>query len=108
MSYNYDVSSSLYRDAGCPSQCSSLYEYASVDDMNGVNGAVPIPESTSKRFYQTPSTVNAQGQVVNPIEAANKATAAAQQAQAAAAQATAVAQQAQMAAAQYIRYNRGF
>jgi hypothetical protein len=68
MSY-YDVTNSLYRDAGCPGQCSSLYEYASVDEMNGVNGALPIPESTAKRFYQTPSTINAKGQVVNPIQA---------------------------------------
>jgi hypothetical protein len=37
--------------------------------MNGVNGALPIPESTAKRFYQTPSTINAQGQVVNPVQA---------------------------------------
>jgi hypothetical protein len=64
----YDVTNSLYRDAGCPGQCSSLYEYASVDEMNGINGALPIPESTAKRFYQTPSTVNAQGQVVNPVQ----------------------------------------
>ena len=65
----YDVTNSLYRDAGCPGQCSSLYEYASVDEMNGINGALPIPESTAKRFYQTPSTVNAKGQVVNPVQA---------------------------------------
>jgi hypothetical protein len=74
----YDVTNSLYRDAGCPGQCSSLYEYASVDEMNGINGALPIPESTAKRFYQTPSTINAQGQVVNPVQAvmANPAAAA--------------------------------
>ena len=65
----YDVTNSLYRDAGCPGQCSGLYEYASVDEMNGVNGALPIPESTAKRFYQTPSTINAKGQVVNPVQA---------------------------------------
>lgn len=75
----YDVTNSLYRDAGCPGQCSGLYEYASVDEMNGVNGALPIPESTAKRFYQTPSTVNQQGQVINPVQAvaANPAAAAA-------------------------------
>jgi hypothetical protein len=104
----YDVTNSLYRDAGCPGQCSGLYEYASVDEMNGINGALPIPESTAKRFYQTPSTVNAQGQVVNPIQAANEAAAQAQQAQVAAAQATAAAQQAQVAAANFIRMNRRF
>ena len=104
----YDVTNSLYRDAGCPGQCSSLYEYASVDEMNGINGALSIPESTAKRFYQTPSTVNEQGQVVNPVQAANEAAAIAQQAQVAAQQATAAAQQAQKAAAQFIRYNRGF
>ena len=65
----YDVTNSLYRDAGCPGQCSGLYEYASVDEMNGVNGALPIPESTAKRFYQTPSSINAKGQVVNPVQA---------------------------------------
>ena len=95
------MSSSLYRDVGCPSQCSSMYEYASVDEMNGINGAVPIPESTAKRFYQTPSTVNAQGQVVNPIaeaQAANAQLAAAQQKAAVA----------NAAAAQYIRYNRRY
>ena len=75
----YDVTNSLYRDAGCPGQCSSLYEYASVDEMNGVNGALPIPASTANRFYQTPSSINAQGQVVNPVQAvaANPAAAAA-------------------------------
>jgi len=95
----YDMSSSLYRDVGCPSQCSSMNEYASVDEMNGINGAVPIPEATAKRFYQTPSTVNSQGQVVNPIaeaQAANAQLAVAQQR----------AQAANAAAAQYIRYNR--
>ena len=62
----YDVTNSLYRDNN---YMSGLYEYASVDEMNGVNGALPIPASTAKRFYQTPSTINAQGQVVNPVQA---------------------------------------
>ena len=104
----YDVTNSLYRDAGCPGQCSSLYEYASVDEMNGINGALPIPESTSKRFYQTPSTINAQGQVVNPVQAASEAQAVAQQAQVQAAQATAAAQAASARAAQFIRMRRGY
>jgi hypothetical protein len=60
------MSSSLYRDAGCPSQCQDMYEYATVEEMNGITGAVPIPASTAQRIYQTPSTVNQQGQVVNP------------------------------------------
>jgi hypothetical protein len=62
----YDVTNSLYRDNN---YMSSLYEYASVDEMNGINGALPIPESTAKRFYQTPSSINSKGQVVNPVQA---------------------------------------
>ena len=62
----YDVTNSLYRDNN---YMSGLYEYASVDEMNGINGALPIPESTAKRFYNTPSSVNAKGQVVNPVQA---------------------------------------
>jgi hypothetical protein len=104
----YDVTNSLYRDTGCPGQCSGLYEYASVDEMNGINGALPIPASTAQRFYQTPSTINQQGQVVNPVQAATLAAADAQQAQQAAAQATARAQQASAAAAQFIRMRRGY
>ena len=61
----YDVTNSLYRDNN---YMSGLYEYASVDEMNGINGALPIPESTANRFYQTPSVINAQGQVVNPVQ----------------------------------------
>ncbi len=56
--------SSLYRDVYNSSDC---YEFATVGEMNGIAGAVPIPASTAQRFYQTPSTVNAQGQVQNPI-----------------------------------------
>jgi hypothetical protein len=55
--------SSLYRDTNYGSECS---EFATVDEMNGITGAVPIPASTATRIYQTPSTVNTQGQVVNP------------------------------------------
>lgn len=55
--------SSLYRDTNYGSECS---EFATVDEMNGITGAVPIPASTAQRIYQTPSTVNTQGQVVNP------------------------------------------
>ncbi len=55
--------SSLYRDVYNSSDC---YEFATVGEMNGITGAVPIPASTAQRFYQTPSTVNAQGQVTNP------------------------------------------
>jgi hypothetical protein len=67
--------------------------------MNGIAGALPIPASTAQRFYQTPSTVNAQGQVQNPIapEVA--------QAAAAVAQATGIAP---AAVAQFIRANRRF
>ena len=66
MSYMYDVSNATYRDAGCPSQCSAMYEYSTVAEMNGVNGALPIPPTSQLRLYQTPSVVNAQNQVVNP------------------------------------------
>jgi len=62
----YDVSNATYRDAGCPSQCSSMYEYSTVADMNGIGGALPIPPSSQLRLYTTPSTINQQGQVVNP------------------------------------------
>jgi hypothetical protein len=88
--------SSLYRDVYNSSDC---YEFATVGEMNGVAGAVPIPASTAQRFYQTPSTVNAQGQVQNPIapEVA--------QAAAAVAQATGIAP---AAVAQFIRANRRF
>ena len=55
--------SSLYRDTNYGSECS---EFATVDEMNGITGAVPIPASTAQRIYQTPSTVNTEGQVVNP------------------------------------------
>jgi hypothetical protein len=55
--------SSLYRDTNYGSECS---EFATVDEMNGITGAVPIPASTATRIYQTPSTVNTEGQVVNP------------------------------------------
>jgi len=62
----YDVSNATYRDAGCPSQCSAMYEYATVNEMNGVSGALPIPPSSQLRLYTTPSVVNDKGQVVNP------------------------------------------
>ena len=55
--------SSLYRDVYNSSDC---YEFATVGEMNGITGAVPIPASTAQRFYQTPSAVNSQGQVTNP------------------------------------------
>lgn len=87
------MESSLYRDAGCPSQCSSMYEYATVEEMNGITGAVPIPSSTAQRIYQTPSTVNTQGQVVNPEIVQQVA------------QATGIAP---AAVAQFIRMNRRF
>ena len=65
MSYMYDVSNPSYRDAGCPSQCSSMYEYSTVSEMNGVSGAVPIPPSSQLRLYQMPTTVNTAGQTGN-------------------------------------------
>ena len=66
MSYMYDVSNPAYRDAGCPSQCSSMYEYATVTEMNGVSGAVPIPPSSQLRLYTAPVVQTAQGQIINP------------------------------------------
>lgn len=66
MSYMYDVSNPAYRDAGCPSQCSSMYEYATVTEMNGVSGAVPIPPSSQLRLYTPPVVQTAQNQIVNP------------------------------------------
>lgn len=65
MSYMYDVSNPAYRDAGCPSQCSSMYEYATVTEMNGVSGAVPIPPSSQLRIYNAPVVQTPQGQIVN-------------------------------------------
>jgi hypothetical protein len=65
MSYMYDVSNPTYRDAGCPSQCNSMYEYATVKEMNGTAGAVPIPPSSQLRIFNAPVTVNANNQVVN-------------------------------------------
>ena len=56
--------SSLYRDVYNASDC---YEFATVGEMNGLNGAVPIPASTAQRFYQTAATTNSMGQVQNPI-----------------------------------------
>jgi hypothetical protein len=63
MSYSNSCSS-LYRDVYNASDC---YEFATVAEMNGITGAVPIPASTAQRFYQTPSAVSPQGQVENPI-----------------------------------------
>ena len=94
---SYSIScSSLYRDVYNASDC---YEFATVGEMNGISGALPIPASTSQRFYQTPSTVNAQGQVQNPIapEVA--------QAAAAVSQATGIPP---AAVAQFLRSNRRF
>jgi hypothetical protein len=85
--------SSLYRDAGYASDC---YEFATVGEMNGITGAVPIPASTAQRIYQTPSTVTAQGTVENPEVA---------QAVQQVAQATGIAP---AAVAQFIRANRRF
>jgi hypothetical protein len=88
--------SSLYRDVYNAVDC---YEFATVAEMNGVSGAVPIPASTAQRFYQTPSVVSAQGQVENPI-APEVAQAAATVSQATGIPAAAV--------AQFIRSNRRF
>jgi len=99
--------SSLYRDNGYAS--SDCYEFATVGEMNGVSGAVPIPASTAQRFYQTPSTVTAQGTVTNPIapevQKVAQATGVAPAAIANVAQAAGVAP---AAVAQFIRMNRGF
>ena len=95
MSYSNSCSS-LYRDVYNASDC---YEFATVAEMNGITGAVPIPASTAQRFYQTPSAVSAQGQVENPI-APEVAQAAATVAQATGIPPAAV--------AQFIRSNRRF
>ena len=95
MSYSNSCSS-LYRDVYNASDC---YEFATVAEMNGISGAVPIPASTAQRFYQTPSAVSAQGQVENPI-APEVAQAAATVSQATGIPAAAV--------AQFIRSNRRF
>ena len=95
MSYSNSCSS-LYRDVYNASDC---YEFATIGEMNGVSGAVPIPASTAQRFYQTPSVVSAQGQVENPI-APEVAQAAATVSQATGIPAAAV--------AQFIRSNRRF
>ena len=105
MSYSNSCSS-LYRDVYNSSDC---YEFATVGEMNGIAGALPIPASTSQRFYQTPSTVNAEGQVQNPIapEVA-QAAAATGVAPAAIANVAAAAGVSPAAVAQFIRMNRRF
>jgi hypothetical protein len=70
MSYMYDVSNPSYRDAGCPSQCSSMYEYSTVAEMNGLTGAVPIPPSSQLRLFNPPVAVGATGQINAPGPAA--------------------------------------
>ncbi len=85
--------SSLYRDVYNSSDC---YEFATVGEMNGPSGAVPIIASTAQRLFQTNATVNTQGQVQNPI-----APEVVQQV----AQATGIAP---AAVAQFIRANRRF
>jgi hypothetical protein len=95
---------SLYRDVYNSSDC---YEFATVGEMNGITGAVPIPASTAQRFYQTPSTVNTQGQVVNP-EMVQQVANATGVAPAAVANVAAAAGVSPAAVAQFIRMNRGF
>jgi hypothetical protein len=75
--------------------------------MNGISGAVPIPASTAQRFYQTPSTVNAQGQVVNP-EMVQQVVNATGVAPAAVANVAAAAGVSPAAVTNFIRMNRGF
>ncbi len=94
--------STLYRDSYNAADC---YEFATVGEMNGVTGAVPIPASTAQRIYQTQASTNSMGQVQNPIAPevqalANAAVSNASTPQAAAAQL--------MAAAQHLRHNRRF
>ncbi len=96
--------SSLYRDVYNSSDC---YEFATVGEMNGITGAVPIPASTAQRFYKTPSTVEASGQVSNP-EMVQKVAAATGVAPAAVANVAAAAGVSPAAVAQFIRMNRGF
>ncbi len=105
MSYSNNCSS-LYRDVYNSSDC---YEFATVGEMNGITGAVPIPASTAQRFYQTPSVVNAGGRVTNPIapEVQNVA-AATGVAPAAVANVAAAAGVAPAVVANFIRMNRGF
>ena len=55
--------SSLYRESYNAADC---YEFATVSEMNGVDGALPIPASTAQRFYQSQASTNSMGQVQNP------------------------------------------
>ncbi len=96
--------SSLYRDVYNSSDC---YEFATVGEMNGITGAVPIPAATAQRIYQTPSTINATGQVTNP-EMVQQVAAATGVAPAAVANVAAAAGVSPAAVAQFIRMNRGF
>ncbi len=94
--------SSLYRESYNAADC---YEFATVGEMNGVTGAVPIPASTAQRIYQTKATADSMGKVQNPIAPeiqalANAAASTAATPDQAAAQL--------MAAAQHLRYNRRF
>ena len=95
MSYSNSCSS-LYRDVYNASDC---YEFATIGEMNGISGAVPIPASTAQRFFQTPSVVGTTGKVENPI-APEVAQAAATVSQATGIPAATV--------AQFIRSNRRF
>jgi hypothetical protein len=63
MSYSNSCSS-LYRESYNASDC---YEFATVSEMNGITGAVPIPASTAQRIYQSQATSNSMGQVQNPM-----------------------------------------
>ena len=63
MSYSNSCSS-FYRESYNASDC---YEFATVSEMNGITGAVPIPASTAQRIYQSQATSNSMGQVQNPM-----------------------------------------
>jgi len=66
MSYQYDVTNPTYRDVGCPSQCSVMYDYATVAEMNGVSGALPIPASSAERIVQPQANIPAGAAPVAP------------------------------------------
>jgi hypothetical protein len=98
--------SSLYRDVYNAADC---YEFATVGEMNGVTGAVPIPATTAQRIFDTKIGVDAQGrtqsQQVAQVAQVAQATGVAP---AAVANVAAAAGVSPAAVANFIRMNRGF
>lgn len=115
---NYSSCYSLYRDSSYSPDC---YEFATVGEMNGITGAVPIPASTAQRIFDTnigvDSTGRTQSQQVQSQQQVQQQQVQQQQIQALATTAlassatpeqAAVTLMAAAAQAQSLRYNRRF